>query len=168
MAATRLLRMSKPLGLGFSQQVLSKSDVSRPKVLVFLSKAGQCSENPPGGSGGERKPLPVKAAVNALACVVVEPRTEKEVDLGLVLENVSDVMSDWVKFISKNRLWRRFHLQKYIEKVTSCKIFSLTGHMRRLLVQMVKSVSFAGDSRLQILYVASNCRFFNRFRTVFR
>ncbi|KAL3840348.1 hypothetical protein ACJIZ3_024939 [Penstemon smallii] len=123
MAATRLLKMSKPLGLGFSQEVISNSSMvySRPRTVLCVSKAGLSSENPPGG--GERKPVAVKAAGCALTS---EPKTDnKVVDLALLLPYVSDVVSPWLKFLTKQRPWG-LHIQMFIEKVIiDCRFFTL-------------------------------------------
>ncbi|KAL0369035.1 UNVERIFIED_CONTAM: hypothetical protein Scaly_1122400 [Sesamum calycinum] len=119
MAAARILRMSRPLGLGLSHEVFSSSAVvSRPRTLIMcLNKAGLSSENPTGaGSCSERKPVAVKAAGCASGCVIVsEPKTDKGVDLGMLLGYVTDLMSRWMKFVTKERPWR-LNIQMLVEK----------------------------------------------------
>ncbi|KAK6130949.1 hypothetical protein DH2020_035311 [Rehmannia glutinosa] len=127
MALSRLLRISRPLGLGLSDEVssnlaISSMVASRPGTLMCLAKAGLSSENP----AGERNPVAVKAAGCNSACLLVsEPKTDKGVDLALLLANVADKMSQWRKFITKARPWR-FHIQMSVEKaIIDCRFFTL-------------------------------------------
>ncbi|KAL0366147.1 UNVERIFIED_CONTAM: hypothetical protein Sradi_3504800 [Sesamum radiatum] len=129
MAAARILRMSRPLGLGLSHEVFSSSAVvSRPRTLIMcLNKTGLSTENSTGaGSCSERKPVTVKAAGSASGCVIVsEPKTDKGVDLGLLLGSVADLMSSWMKFITKERPWR-LNIQMLMEKaILDCRFFTL-------------------------------------------
>ncbi|KAK6118901.1 hypothetical protein DH2020_047354 [Rehmannia glutinosa] len=131
MAVSRLLRISRPLGLGLSDEVSSNLAISsmaafRPRTLMCLAKAGLSSENPAGGGSSERNPVVVKAAGCNSACVLVsEPKTDKGVDLALLLANVADKMSQWRKFITKARPWR-FHIQMSVEKaIIDCRFFTL-------------------------------------------
>ncbi|KAL0432459.1 UNVERIFIED_CONTAM: hypothetical protein Slati_2580200 [Sesamum latifolium] len=129
MAAARILRMSRPLGLGLSHEVFSSSAVvSRPRTLIMcLNKAGLSSENPTGaGSCSERKPVAVKAAGCASGCVIVsEPKSDKGVDLGMLLGCVADLMSRWMKFVTKERPLR-LNIQMLVEKaIIDCRFFTL-------------------------------------------
>ncbi|KAI3460278.1 hypothetical protein Pfo_016941 [Paulownia fortunei] len=141
MAATRLLRISRPLGLGLSHEVFStlaiSSMVSRPRTLMCLNKVGLSSENPPGG-GGERKPVAVKAAGCTSPCVLVsEPKTDKGVDLALLLAYVTEAMSRWMKFITKQRPWR-LHIQMFVQKaIIDCRFFTLLATAGSLLASVL-------------------------------
>ncbi|KAL7127424.1 hypothetical protein ABFS83_14G252200 [Erythranthe nasuta] len=137
MAATRLLRMSKPLGFGISNEAVSLM-VSRPRRLMCLNKVGLSSENPPAGGGGERKPVAAKAAgLASSSCLLVsEPKTADKgiIDLNLLLSYVASVMSRWMKFVTKRRVYRRFHLQMFVEKaIVDCRFLTLLGVAGSLL-----------------------------------
>ncbi|XP_057765967.1 uncharacterized protein LOC130986546 [Salvia miltiorrhiza] len=126
MASTRLLRMSKPLGLTTETLVSIRSSVSsRPGTLMCLNKVGLSSDIPPGGAG-ERKPAPAKAAGCSSSCAVVsEPKTDKRTDLGILFVYVADALSHWRKFVIEKRPWG-LHAQMFLEKtIVDCRFFTL-------------------------------------------
>ncbi|GFQ02936.1 hypothetical protein PHJA_002437400 [Phtheirospermum japonicum] len=127
MAATRLSTMSKPSGIGLSNENSSNLTitlmVSRPRTLMCQSKVGLSS------SGGDRKPVAAKAA----GVLVSEPKTDKGVELALLLACVAEKMSQWMKFITKERPWR-FHIQMFVEKaIIDCRFFTLLATAGSLL-----------------------------------
>ncbi|PIN19112.1 hypothetical protein CDL12_08223 [Handroanthus impetiginosus] len=136
MSSDRLIRMSKPLSHSHCDQVSRITSVaSKPRTLTMcLNRARFSSENP-ATAGGDRKPV---VEVNATGCKsafvpVSEPKTDKDMDLGLLLGYVGDVMSRWKKFITKERPWR-WHIQMFVEKVIiDCRFFTLLAVAGSLL-----------------------------------
>ncbi|PIN15836.1 hypothetical protein CDL12_11519 [Handroanthus impetiginosus] len=136
MAANRMLRMSRPLGHVFSQQVFSKSAFlskgSRPRTQMCLSKVGPSSNDPSDGS--ERKPVVVMAAGCTSACVLVlEPKIDKRDHLDVLLLAVADGVSHWLKFITKRMTWK-LNFEMIIEKVImDCRFFTILATAGSLL-----------------------------------
>lgn len=100
--------------------------VSRSMAQMCLSKAGLNSKNvSTGGGGGDEKKTAVKA-MGGCACVVIsEPKTDKGVDLALLIANASDVILQWWIMITKQRPWK-FNIQMFIEKaIVDCRFFTL-------------------------------------------
>ncbi|KAH6778855.1 hypothetical protein C2S52_010092 [Perilla frutescens var. hirtella] len=125
MAATKLLRMSKPLGLTGSsiETLLSNHDVScRSRTIMCLNKVGLSSDISPPGAG-ERKPAAVKAAAGC--AVVLEPKTDKGADLGFLFAYVADALSHWRKLVIEERSWG-LQIQMLVEKaIIDCRFFTL-------------------------------------------
>ncbi|KAG8389980.1 hypothetical protein BUALT_Bualt01G0035800 [Buddleja alternifolia] len=155
MAATRVLRMPR---IGQSHEVFINSPIStvvlRPRTLMCLNKNGLSSGNPAGGV--ERKAVAVKAA--GCSSVVSEPKTDKGVDLGMVLRNVCDVMSQWMKLITKKRVWR-LNIQMFIEKgIVDCRFFTLLavgGSLIGSILCFVEGCVLILESYFQYFYAIS-------------
>ncbi|KAL2459102.1 uncharacterized protein Fot_55120 [Forsythia ovata] len=119
--------MSRPISLGPSRDSSSNSTcssmVSTSRTLMCLTKAGLSSKNVPAG-GDERKTVAMKAAAGSTCVVISEPKTEKRVDLALLIANASDVILQWRIMITKRRPWK-FNIQMLIEKaIVDCRFFT--------------------------------------------
>lgn len=128
----RWLRTSKQLGLGENaqKQTPCKSFRNYSLSLRCLNKGSKINV---GGRDVEKKPVAAKAVGGAgtltrLACVVVdEPMTQNWFpDIGLVVENVSDLILQNLKIFLKQMPQKLHHLQLFIEKgILDCRFFTL-------------------------------------------
>ncbi|XP_016503991.2 uncharacterized protein LOC107822011 [Nicotiana tabacum] len=128
----RLLRTSKHMGLGDNAQKQKpcKSFSNYSLRLLCLNKGSKVNV---GGGDMEKKPVAAKAVGGAgtmsrLACVVVdEPMTQNWFpDIGLVVENVSDLILQNLKTFLKEMPQKLHHLQLFIEKgILDCRFFTL-------------------------------------------
>lgn len=117
MAATRLLRMSRPLAFTENGLLSNHNVSSRPRTVKCLSKVGLSSDLSP-AAAGERKP----AAGCCSACTVVsEPKTHDGIDSGFLFAYVAEFLSNSRKFVVEQRSLG-LHVQIFVEKVTTIDI----------------------------------------------
>ncbi|CAK9171763.1 unnamed protein product [Ilex paraguariensis] len=130
MAATRLPRMSRPLGLGApsSFSCSCNSSISSSTMnMMRLNKVGFNGENTITENGETKAMAALKASVaDSDRVVTSKPQTEGGVDLTSVLENVKAVVRKSFKvLVTKGRPWK-LRAQLLIEKVIiDCRFFTL-------------------------------------------
>ena len=126
----RLLRTSKQLGLGDNaqKQTPCKSFKNYSLRLRCLNKGSKINV---GGGDVEKKPVAAKAHVGGVGTLsrlaFDEPMTQNWFpDIGLVVENVSDLILQNLKTFLKGMPHKLHHLQLFIEKgILDCRFFTL-------------------------------------------
>ncbi|CAK9178579.1 unnamed protein product [Ilex paraguariensis] len=163
MAAVRLLRMSRPVGLGTSSSFSNPSNPSMSSTtmkLMCLNKVGFTGER---NGDGQKKPMvAVKAPAAVSERVVVitsEPRTGGGVvDLTLLLANVKALVLHSFKVVTKRRPWKLL-VQMFIEKVIiDCRFFTMlavAGSLLGSVLCFVEGSFMIVESYLQYFHALS-------------
>lgn len=132
-AATRILRISRPLGLpcyssskncNFSPMVSTRS----VKARCLGSSGGLSTENwPSARPPTERAPKEVKVSVSTSGCVITSrPKTDIWVDLAQFLADVADFVGLLLRRLTifiRRTPWK-LHMQMFMEKVFQTYFYS--------------------------------------------
>lgn len=116
MATTRLLRTTRPLGLGLPSSTASSSSSSFS--VRCLNKAGFDGDKRVSENCGRKPMVAVKATVAfSKSLITAQPQVNRGIlDLASLVANVSKATMILLRIAVKQRP-RKFHLQMFIERV---------------------------------------------------